>query len=64
MVYHTVIRVQDIKGSVTYIRKEDDEYESANYYENYYTNMNIYPNTYTAVVINQFITEDEDEDEP
>lgn len=62
--FHTVIRLETVKDhnlKVKYVRVEDNYYESAEYYEKYYTDSYSYPHTLSAVVINQFTTEDEDE---
>lgn len=65
--YHTVIRIERIKDhivKVEYVRQEDTYYESAEYYENYYTDKYSYPDIIiAAVVVNQFVTEESDEDE-
>lgn len=58
MLYHTVIRILKTKGSVRYIRIEGDEYESASYYEKYYSDSYSYPDNIEVVVVNQFVTED------
>ena len=62
--YHTVIRLESKKEyslRVEYKREEDDVYESANYWESYYNDNYSYPDVVYAVVVNQFVTE-EDED--
>lgn len=59
-IYHTVVRVQSKLGVIKYERVEDEYYETARYYEKYFTN-GAFPDNYDAVVINQFVTE-EDED--
>lgn len=54
--YHTVLRVTYIKDGLLrerYIRVEDECYESADYYERYYSDHE------DVVVINQFVTEEE-----
>ena len=63
--YHTVIRIVYKKDGLLrekYIRLEDDYYESANYFEDHYVDHYNYPDYEEAVVINQFVTE-ESEDE-
>lgn len=60
--YHTVIRVTYIKDGLLrekYIRVEDECYESADYYERYYSDCYSYPDHEDVVVINQFVTEEE-----
>lgn len=62
--FHTVIRLERVKDhtlKVDYKRIEDDYYESAEYHENYYTNSYSYPDVVSAVVINQFVTEETEE---
>ena len=64
--YHTVIRLERVKDhtlKVEYIRIEDDYFESADHYENYYTDGWTYPDVVSAVVVNQFVTEESEEDE-
>lgn len=64
--YHTVIRLEKVKDhivKVEYIRQEDTYYESAEYYENYYTDNYSYSDVISAVVVNQFVTEESDENE-
>ena len=61
--FHTVVRLEIVKDhtiKVEYVRVEDNYYESAEYYEKYYTDSYSYPDTLAAVVINQFTTEDEE----
>ena len=64
--YHTVIRLERVKDHVVkveYKREEDDVYENANYWENYYSDNYSYSDVISAVVVNQFVTEESDEDE-
>ena len=64
--YHTVIRLEKVKDHVVkveYIRQEDSYYESAEFYEKYYTDSYSYPDVISAVVVNQFVTDESDEDE-
>jgi len=63
--YHTVVRRTFIKDGLLqeeYKRLEDDYYESADYYEKYYSDSWSYPDTISAVVVNQFVTEDSDDE--
>ena len=60
-IYHTVVLLQSNKDNVLktdYKRVEDNYYESADYYEKYYTDSYSHPEVYNAVVINQFTTEE------
>lgn len=62
--FHTVIRLERVKDyglKVEYKREEDDVYESANYWENYYSDNYSYTDVVSAVVVNQFVTEEEEE---
>ena len=64
--YHTVIRRTFLKEGILreeYIRQEDDYQESPDYWEKYYTESYSYPDTESAVVINQFIEEHDDEND-
>ena len=64
--YHTVVRRTFIKDGLLreeYIRVEDDYYEEASYYEKYYSESWSYPDTESAIVVNQFVTEDTEDDE-
>jgi hypothetical protein len=58
--YHTVTRVVSEGGVVAYLRDECEYYEDAAYYEKYYTDRYSYPDTFSACVINQFVTESEE----
>lgn len=65
-IYHTVVRLERVKDhtlKVEYKRIEDNYYESANHYENYYTDSWSYSDVVSAVVVNQFVTEESEEDE-
>lgn len=64
--FHTVIRLEKVKDrvlKVEYKREEDDVYENANYWENYYSDNYSYPDVISAVVVNQFVTEEMEGDE-
>lgn len=64
--FHTVIRLERVKEhtlTVEYKRIEDDYYESADCYERHYTDSYSYSDVISAVVVNQFVTEESDEDE-
>ncbi len=64
--FHTVIRLEKVKDhtlKVEYKRIEDDYFESANYYENYYTDSYSYTDVVSAVVVNQFVTEESEDDQ-
>lgn len=61
-VYHTVTRVAYTDKHPRYIRESYDEYLSPSYYErlhggNFLKELNVLD----AVVVNQFVTEDEEE---
>lgn len=64
--YHTVVRLEKVKDHVVkvkYLRQEDTYYESAEFYEKFYTEGYCYPDVISAVVVNQFVTEESDEGE-
>jgi hypothetical protein len=61
--YHTVVRIATTNRLVTYKRYEDDYYIEAHHYENYYMDCSNHPDSASAVVINQFVTEDDEEGE-
>jgi hypothetical protein len=59
--YHTVVRLEHDhtkQCKVVYRRIEDDYYESAKYYEEFYRDQYSYPTVVSVIVVNQFITED------
>ena len=60
--YHTVVRLEKVKHhnvKVEYLRLEYDQYTPAETVECYYTDGYSYPDTLSAVVVNQFTTEEE-----